>query len=120
LRTPSDPEGECDALGFFQTLAPDTPETRRIGKQEWARLLLTDEMRSARKRAGLTQEQVAERLGVTQGWVSRLERADHDHTLESVVAYLDAVGADLQFFVTAAPEQASAVAARRTRNAESP
>ena len=107
MKRPSDPSGDADALGFFQTLAPDTPETRRVGKQEWARLLLTEEMRNARKRAGLTQKQVAEKLGVTQGWVSRLERADQNHTLESVVAYLDAVDADLQFSVSAAPEQVS-------------
>jgi hypothetical protein len=48
-----------DALEFFLDLAPDTPETRRAGKQEWARLLLTEEMGKARKRAGMTQEQVA-------------------------------------------------------------
>jgi len=91
-----------DALEFFQNLAPETPETQRIGKQEWARLLLTEEMRNARRRAGLTQEQVADKLRVTQGWVSRLERADHDHTLESVIAYLDAVDADLEFVVVSA------------------
>lgn len=93
-----------DALEFFLKLAPDTPETRRAGKQEWARLLLTEEMAKARKRAGMTQGQVAEKLGVTQGWVSRLEHADHDHTLESVVAYFDAVGADFEFKVTAVSE----------------
>ena len=92
------PEG-LDAVEFLRTLVPDTSETRRIGKQEWVRLLLTEEMRAARSRAGLTQEQVAEKLRVTQGWVSRLERADHDHTLESVIAYLDAVGADLELRV---------------------
>jgi len=90
----------CDALEFLASLALDTPENRRAGKQEWARLLLTEEMRMARKRAGMTQTQVAEKLGVTQGWVSRLEHADHDHTLESVVAYCDAVGADFEFKVT--------------------
>ena len=88
-------------MEFFGTLAPDTPETQCAGKQEWARLLLTEEMRKARKQAGLTQEQVAEKLGVTQGWVSRLEHADHDHTIESVVAYLHAVGAEFEFKVTA-------------------
>ena len=102
MKKASDLPDACDALEFFGNLAPDTPQTRCTGKQEWARLLLTEEMRNARKRAGLTQEQVAEKLGVTQGWVSRLEHADHDHTLESVVAYFDAVGADFEFKVTVA------------------
>jgi transcriptional regulator with XRE-family HTH domain len=93
------PSAPSDALVFLEELVSDTSETRRVGKQEWLRLLLTEAMRTARRRACLTQEQVAERLGVTQGWVSRLEHAGHDHTLESVVAYLDAVGADLEFRV---------------------
>jgi transcriptional regulator with XRE-family HTH domain len=101
-----DSRHESDALQFFETLAPDTPETRRIGKQEWARLLLTEEMRKARKSSGLTQQQVADKLGVTQGWVSRLEHAGHDHTLESVVAYLDAVGFDLELVVSRSADEA--------------
>jgi DNA-binding XRE family transcriptional regulator len=105
LKKAGDLPEASDALEFFANLVPDTPETRRAGKQEWARLLLTEEMGKARKRAGMTQEQVAEKLGVTQGWVSRLEHADHDHTLESVVAYFDAVGADFEFKVTAVSER---------------
>jgi len=98
-RRATDLDGSVDALRFLEEFTPDTPETRRVGKQEWARLLVTEAMREARKRSGLTQEQVAAKLGVTQGWVSRLEHAGHDHTLESIVAYLDAVDADLEFRV---------------------
>jgi DNA-binding XRE family transcriptional regulator len=105
LKRTRDLSEACDALEFFGNLTPDTPETRCVGKQAWASLLLTEEMRKARKKAGLTQEQVAEKLGVTQGWVSRLEHADHDHTLESVVAYFDALGADLEFKVSWASEE---------------
>jgi transcriptional regulator with XRE-family HTH domain len=68
---------------------------RRTGKQELLRLLLTDAMIGARKRAGLTQKAVANELGVSQGWVSKLESANHDHGIESVVSHLDAVGAEL-------------------------
>ncbi len=88
-----------DALEFLGEQAPESQEARLAEKTEWLRLLLTEEMRKARRDAGMTQEQVAERLGVTQGWVSRLEHADHDHVLESIVAYLDAVGADLELVV---------------------
>lgn len=88
-----------DVLEFFRSQALASQEARVAEKQEWLRLLLTEEMRKARRAAGMTQAQVAERLGVTQGWVSRLEHADHDHALESIVAYLDAVGADLEFVI---------------------
>ena len=110
MRKASESQQASDVLEFLKSVVPDTPETQRIEKQEWARLLLTEEMRSARKQAGLTQEQVAAKLGVTQGWVSRLEHADHDHTLESVIAYLDAVDADLQFEVVPAASHGSAPA----------
>lgn len=111
MRRATDRSEPSDALRFFESWAPDTPETRRTGKQEWARLLLTEAMRTARGQAGLTQEQVAERLGVTQGWVSRLEHAGHDHTLESVIAYLDAVDADLEFRVISQASRPRAEAA---------
>lgn len=53
-------------------------------------------MRHVRKEEGLTQVDVAERLDLSQGWVSRLESANYDHQVESIVAYLDALGADLE------------------------
>ncbi len=84
-----------DALDHLGTIIPDTPQTRRVGKQEEVRLGLTEAMRQARKRAGLSQKEVAKTLGVGQSWVSKLESANYDHQLESVVAHLDAVGAKL-------------------------
>ena len=88
-------DSETDVLEHLGSLIPDTPEMRRVGKQEWFRLLLTDAMIEARKRAGLTQKEVATELGATQSWVSKLESANHDHGVESVVSHLDAVGAEL-------------------------
>ena len=84
-----------DALELLDTLVPDTPEMRRVGKREWFRLLLTDAMIEARKRAGRTQKELAGELGVSQSWVSKLESANYDHQVESVVSHLDAVGAEL-------------------------
>jgi len=86
-----------DVLAFLNDIIPDTPETRRAGKKEALRITLTDAMRKARKQAGLTQAQLAERLGegVTQSWVSKLESANYDHQIESVLDYLDALEAEL-------------------------
>jgi DNA-binding XRE family transcriptional regulator len=54
--------------------------------------------------AGITQETVADRLGVQQAAVSRLERRD-DMTLSSLKRYVAAVGAELEISVrTAAGE----------------
>lgn len=72
-----------------------------MGKEEAIRLALTGAMRQARKQAGLTQAQVAERLGdgVSQSWVSKLESANYDHQIESVLAYLDALEAELRISI---------------------
>lgn len=77
----------------------DTLETRTVEKQEWIRLLLTEAMIKARKSAGLTQKQLAKLLGKTQGWVSKLENANNNHELESIVEYLTALDAELLMMV---------------------
>ncbi len=48
-----------------------------------------------RTKAGLTQAQLAEKLGVQQAAVSKLESALKDHELESVLHYLHILEADL-------------------------
>ena len=52
-------------------------------------------MQQARQLRGLTQVELAERMGITQGRVSRLESVHNDRRLDSLVAYLHAVGAEL-------------------------
>lgn len=86
---------DIDVLAELDALAGDSLETRTVGAQEWLRLKLTEVMIEARKRAGLTQKQLAERMGVGQARISKLENANNDRTLDSVVAYLTAVDADM-------------------------
>ncbi len=52
-----------------------------------------------RRQAGLTQEQLAERLGVTQSWVSQIE-CESDVRLSTLVAYVAAVGGHVHLSVT--------------------
>jgi DNA-binding XRE family transcriptional regulator len=52
-----------------------------------------------RRRAGLTQEQLAERLGVTQSWVSQIE-SETDVRLSTVGAYVAALGGQLRLCAT--------------------
>lgn len=86
---------ETDVAEHLRSLVSDTAEMRRVGKQEWLRLMLTDAMIAARKKAGMTQKEVAAELEVSQSWVSKLESANYDHQIESVAAHLDAIGAEL-------------------------
>ena len=70
---------------------------------------LAHEMLSARSRAGLTQEAVADRMGTTKSAVSRLEGAGkHAPSMTSLKKYADAVGCTLKI------EFISRTAKRRT------
>jgi transcriptional regulator with XRE-family HTH domain len=52
-------------------------------------------IREARRRAGLTQQQLAARLGTTQSAIARLERRRTDPSFSRVVEAVRACGLDL-------------------------
>lgn len=54
-----------------------------------------EDLVGVRKAAGLSQQQVAERMGVSQSAVSLFEHYDANPTLSSIRRYALAVGADL-------------------------
>jgi transcriptional regulator with XRE-family HTH domain len=62
-----------------------SPDQRAVGRA----------LRELRKRAGLTQEQVAEQMGTSSTYLSRLEAGQRDIRLSTVLRLLDAVGTDL-------------------------
>jgi transcriptional regulator with XRE-family HTH domain len=53
-------------------------------------------IREARRRAGLTQVELAERVGTTQSAIARLERGIGSPTLERIGELLSACGFELQ------------------------
>jgi DNA-binding XRE family transcriptional regulator len=53
-------------------------------------------LRQAREAAGLTQEQVAQRLGTKKSAISRMENHAEDVRLSTLRAYAQAVGAQLR------------------------
>lgn len=58
-------------------------------------------LRQAREAAGLTQEQVAERLGTKKSAISRIENHAENVTLSTLKSYADAVGRTLQIRLAA-------------------
>ena len=56
-------------------------------------------VRSARKHAGLTQEDVAQRLGKTQSFVSKCERGERRLDIVDVREFCRAIGTTLPEFV---------------------
>lgn len=58
-----------------------------------------DLVREARKRAGLTQAQLAGRVGTTQSAIARIETAASTPSFDSVLAMVRACGLDLEVAV---------------------
>ena len=67
---------------------------------EQDQLILGHALRSLRKRAGLTQEQVAERLGVDPTFIGRLERGQRGAHWRTIRRILTAVEASVGDFAT--------------------
>ncbi|MEH2309873.1 MAG: hypothetical protein V7K35_00190 [Nostoc sp.] len=103
-----------DALASLNKIVQDTPENRLVEHQEIFRLALTQAMRNVRKRMGLTQKEMGERFGVGQSWVSKLEDINNDHTFDSVLTYLNALGADFEAAILVEKQRVEIIAANLT------
>jgi transcriptional regulator with XRE-family HTH domain len=69
------------------------PRLNQIYKEEAAKMELWLQLAEARHTAGLTQEQLAKRLGVTQSQVAKMEKRGYeDYTLNSLRRYVEALG----------------------------
>lgn len=77
------------------------PEHRHIYEKEAAKSELWLQLVEARLTAGLTQAEVAKRLGVSQAQVARIEKRGYDtYTLTTLHRYVHALGAGFQLEVT--------------------
>lgn len=69
------------------------PHTREIYEEEAAKSALWFRLVEARKAAGLTQQQMAERIDISQAQVARIEKAGYDaYTLNTLRKYVAALG----------------------------
>ncbi|MSQ26873.1 MAG: helix-turn-helix domain-containing protein [Dehalococcoidia bacterium] len=90
-------------------------EGRRAYEEEAAKKDLWWQMVDARQELGLTQEQMAQRLGVSQAQVARIEKRGYEaHTLSTLRRYVMALGDDFELVVAVRkrvrPEVSEAVA----------
>src|SRR5947209_19680089 len=87
------------------------PEFHETYEQEAAKKELWLQLVEARLAAGLTQAEVAKRLGVSQAQVARIEKRGYDaYTLTTLRRYVDALGGEfhLEVKVTQDPARAHA------------
>jgi predicted XRE-type DNA-binding protein len=88
------------------------PEYRAIYEEEAAKSELWLQLVEARQRAGLTQKQIAQRMGVSQAQVSRIEKQGYDaYTLNTLRRYVRALGEGFALEVTVrVPETEESIA----------
>lgn len=58
------------------------------------------EISISRIKMGMTQKKFAQYLGVSQGWVSRIERGDCNFTIETLTRILGKLGKKISFQIT--------------------
>jgi HTH-type transcriptional regulator/antitoxin HipB len=85
-------EGRASYQRWRDKLLAD-PEGRRLYEEEAAKSELWLQLVEARHAAGLTQAEVAKRLGVSQAQVARIEKRGYDsYTLNTLRRYVQALG----------------------------
>jgi predicted XRE-type DNA-binding protein len=103
-------EGEQSYKNWRDKLLAD-PDTRALYQEEATRKEIWLQLVEARLASGLTQKDVAERLGVSQAQVARLEKQGYDsYTLRSLQRYLSALGEN--FTLNISIERVAATAMR--------
>jgi len=76
------------------------PEYQAIYEEESAKSALWLQLVEARLAAGLTQKQLAERIGISQAQVARIEKEDYDsYTLTTLRRYVAALGGEFELEV---------------------
>lgn len=77
-------------------MPPDSQDRIATGSAELNRKIRLDRLREARQ---ITQQQLAQKLGVTQANVSRLESRDDMH-LSTLRDFVQAMGGQLEIYAT--------------------
>ncbi len=71
-----------DALKILADIAGKAPEMQRMFEEEVANRAVAQKIYQLRTKAGISQAELARRVGTTQSVISRLEDADYDgHSL---------------------------------------
>jgi ribosome-binding protein aMBF1 (putative translation factor) len=89
-------KGITDALEILDAAAAGDPELARVLEEERINAEVGREILALRTRRGLTQAQLAGRVGTTQSVIARLEAADYTgHSLRMLRRIADALDARL-------------------------
>jgi len=93
-------EGNKSYKNWKKKLA-GSPEYQAIYQEEASKKQLWLQLVEARQKAGLTQQEMAKKLGVSQAQVARIEKRGYEtYTLTSLRRYIQALGRGFSLQVT--------------------
>lgn len=96
-----------DAVAIMDRMAGTNPELRRLTEEARINATVAQLIYEARNKAGLSQAELAERIGTRQSVISRLENANYEgHSLSMLQRIAAALGrcVEIRFL---APEKAA-------------
>ena len=85
-----------DDLDDILREAHKDPEAKRLFDEYGRQLEIAYRMLQLRKARGLSQEELAAKVGTTQSNVARLEAGNQNFTIKLLGRFADALGADLK------------------------
>ena len=115
MKPKAEPKKTSDAITILDRMAGDSPQLRRLTEEARVNAAVAQLIFDARNKAGLSQAELAERVGTKQSVISRLEDADYEgHSLTMLQRIAAALGqcVEIRFL---APEKA--VRGRRAKAA---
>ena len=116
MKKPGKTKASADAVGLLHRRHVEgRPETESIPEEERGEAEVARLVHDLRTQAGLTQKELADRVGTTPSAISRLEDADYSgHSLSMLRRIATAMGRRVQIrFVPAGPAEPRRVASRR-------
>jgi ribosome-binding protein aMBF1 (putative translation factor) len=107
MKTKAEARKTSDAVAILDRMAGDSPELRRLTEEARVNAAVAQLIYEARNKAGLSQAELARRIGTRQSVISRLEDADYEgHSLSMLQRIAAALGqcVEIRFF---APRKAA-------------
>jgi len=93
MKTKFETKKTSDAVSILDRMAGDSPELGRLTEEARVNAAVAQLIYAARNKAGLSQAELAVRIGTKQSVISRLEDADYDgHSLGMLQRIAAAVG----------------------------
>src|SRR5438128_11506982 len=93
MRAKAETKKTTDAVAILDRMAGESPELRRLTEEARVNAAVAQLIYAAREKAGLSQAELAERIGTKQSVISRLEDADYEgHSLSMLHRIAAALG----------------------------